>query len=614
MACITSFLLESTPYYLSIVTLTDDQEIIQLYERILQKILAIVCRLMTNKDSDTEFMSKEYLASMIYSKYLISIPMIFDLITIYGRTNAEMLEKLILMLLKIEPKYLGDLKEALQFVAKSFSTAQEQLEHEREIIQLLNDLCLHTLDCAANLSILLDVCPESREICVSINMEQTITSVYDNFIPNLYKSIYMYDEKSPYLNLLNRARVELLSAFRSIINYFIEKILERSQHSKKSSNNLELVEGLLSIFTLSLSDNIFVSDYQKLYPIENDIEILRQACPKMDTFKADFILQAFLSADENKFEKLPKPPKKQTQNHVNGREEVKDEGACALPFDGETGAAALPLNIDSQIRVVQDILPDLGDGFVRKLLARYDNTEHAIAAVLEGNLPPDLDECDKSEIYIPPDPQEQLYKETGVSRINVFDGDDYDVRIREKPKGIIKTGKGFPGQPKTATALLDDKSHIKELKSRYEQYSMVTDTCDYDDEYDDSYDALTESESKKTAKKPQSMKDVLVDEVEDEDDEEEEFEEDQPKAKNPMNFCENPEDIRARYDQKRQLKYGNAKGSSSNKDVVGRTKGQGQSDTVVLNRQKKEAHKSSRANHNRKQGSSWKRNRGMIPS
>lgn len=256
---------------------------------------------------------------------------------------------------------------------------------------------------------------------------------------------------------------------------------------------------------------------------------------------------------------------------------------------------------------------------MKKLLLRYDNTELAIAAVLEGNLPPDLDACDKTEIYIPPDYEENLLMETGIRRINVFDGDEYDVRINERPRGIIKTGKGFPGQPKTAKDLLDDKSHVKELKSRYEQYSLVMDNCDYDDEYDDSYDAITESESKKTAKKPQSMRDVLVDEAEDDEESEDDDNDIQENQnveiykKNPLNFCENPEDVRARYEQKRQQKFGGPK-KQSERDVVGKAKGQGQTGVVLINRHKKEVNKSSRANHNRKQGSSWKKSRGLIPS
>lgn len=48
------------------------------------------------------------------------------------------------------------------------------------------------------------------------------------------------------------------------------------------------------------------------------------------------------------------------------------------------------------------------------------------------------------------------------------------------------------------------------------------------------------------------------------------------------------------------------------RDVVGEAKGQGQSSEVLRNRQNKSINKSSRANHNRKQGNSYKQSKGMF--
>lgn len=49
-------------------------------------------------------------------------------------------------------------------------------------------------------------------------------------------------------------------------------------------------------------------------------------------------------------------------------------------------------------------------------------------------------------------------------------------------------------------------------------------------------------------------------------------------------------------------------------DVVGKPKGQGQDAGTQQSRQKKEAQKTTKANHSRRQGAAWKRNTGMIPS
>lgn len=80
-----------------------------------------------------------------------------------------------------------------------------------------------------------------------------------------------------------------------------------------------------------------------------------------------------------------------------------------------------------------------------------------------------------------------------------------------------------------------------------------------------------------------------------------------------MNFCEDPALVRERREARYRSKHPQPQ-SSQKGDVVGKPKGQGQDQSVLKNRDKKNAHKSSRANHNRKGGAQWKRNRGMIPS
>jgi activating signal cointegrator complex subunit 2 len=110
------------------------------------------------------------------------------------------------------------------------------------------------------------------------------------------------------------------------------------------------------------------------------------------------------------------------------------------------------------------------------------------------------------------------------------------------------------------------------------------------------------------------MKNVLVDEVEDETESEDEKPAEQ--NKDSLNFCENPETIRQRYEERRRAKFETRHGNSSGgaKNVVGKPKGQGQEKDVLLNRLHKDKNKATRANHNRKQGATFKRNKGMIPS
>lgn len=277
---------------------------------------------------------------------------------------------------------------------------------------------------------------------------------------------------------------------------------------------------------------------------------------------------------------------------------------------------------------MQDLFPHLGDGFLRKLLTRYETSEQAISAIIESNLPPDMTDMDQTEPYIPEDPRDEVFKETGVHRPNVFAGDALDVMTNDELKCTVKY-KGVTVGGQNDKEVFEDRSHLRETRQRYEAYAMVSEGRgggigsgdEYDDEYDDSYDAMAESESKAGGRnRNRSNKDYVVDESSEEEEDEQQGEGDRPKDA----FCENPEVIRARREQAWQAKCRRGGGGGGGtgggtggpkRDVVGTgTKGQGQSDSVVHNRQKKDQNKSSRANHNRRAGANFKRSRGMIPS
>lgn len=109
----------------------------------------------------------------------------------------------------------------------------------------------------------------------------------------LYTNIYTINQESPSLLHINRARVELLNAFRLITYLHIENIL------KNPGESILPAENFIAILTECLADRTFVIDYQKLYPVEDDIEILNQACKDLDSFKADFVLKAYTSEGES---------------------------------------------------------------------------------------------------------------------------------------------------------------------------------------------------------------------------------------------------------------------------------------------------------------------------
>ncbi|KAL4702174.1 hypothetical protein ACJJTC_018322 [Scirpophaga incertulas] len=188
----------------------------------------------------------------------------------------------------------------------------------------------------------------------------------------------------------------------------------------------------------------------------------------------------------------------------------------------------------------------------------------------------------------------------------------------------VHVGKRRP-KYKHLSDMLDDKVVVKKRQDIYTKYSMVCDEESmYSDEYDDTYDSeggapSAPSGDAEGVRRPFVTPRVLRtarDELQEESDEESEPEEEQ-KVRSRVEFCVNPEEIRARRAAQPPPPRGGRGGAPPvyrNTNVTGKPKGQGQEKEVLHNRDRKEKHKSSRANHNRRQGAQWKRSQGMMPS
>ncbi|KAH8356867.1 hypothetical protein KR200_004769 [Drosophila serrata] len=659
MAAVVTFLQRSNPYYRqSEPSEADSQERArelqsanELYGQLLDLVVRLVLRLSTSKESDSEWISPQQHSSLLYSNYLISVPMIFDLIIAVGDaepSNMELLRQIVGNVLRLQPEYRKDLKEALLFYESAFLSMQIQVENEgcegagggapldADLETPYDDVVLFALDCAYTLRMLLLLCPELVEVIEQLRLVQrcvlkvlicsltlasplffSIANFYDLTVPMLYKNIYIVNPLANSLRWLNETRQQFLFDVRRVIT-------------------VQLAEGrgqqLVELLQECLSAQAFVVDYQRQFPLEHDMDLLLQRCPNIKNYKVDFVISGYQKALSSCPSGIMADDMASNLDSELDDDDEDEENSSPISTLASPNANGATRDLDLEVAAVLDVLPDLGIGFIRSLLTRYDNSEQAIAAILDDNLPPDLAQMDRQKEYIPPDPQDKLQRQTGVRHYNVHDGDRYDVLTRDQPECVIKQGKGLPGAPRNAEQLLDDKRDLVQLKQRYQEYALVEETPlengEYDDEYDDSYEALNEGQAPPISllrSKLQATASNSAYEAQDQEDDDDEGESSvsgsdaEPAKRNAADFCENPEVTRARYQQRQLAKYGHRSsggggggGQQAGSSVLGAPKGQGQSQQTQRNRGQKEAHKSSRANHNRKAGAAFKRSKGMM--
>ncbi|KAK8222014.1 hypothetical protein M8818_000182 [Zalaria obscura] len=143
----------------------------------------------------------------------------------------------------------------------------------------------------------------------------------------------------------------------------------------------------------------------------------------------------------------------------------------------------------SLITQIQDLFPDLGSGFISALLDEYsESVETVTAHLLDDSLPPHLRDLDRSAQLSAPPPTEQQRSDhlaprstPPPQRRNVFDNDEFDRLEVEASRLHI----GRRNERLTADAIMSDRSTAPR-KSAILSALAAFDSDD--DERDDTYD------------------------------------------------------------------------------------------------------------------------------
>jgi activating signal cointegrator complex subunit 2 len=194
-------------------------------------------------------------------------------------------------------------------------------------------------------------------------------------------------------------------------------------------------------------------------------------------------------------------PKRLIRRKVNkGKANADTDSYGHGAFTGEVHVHRMSI-----ITQIQDLFPDLGAGFIVKLLDEFnDDVEQVTAHLLEDTLPPYLAEADRSEkLYVVIHPLSRIHILTLFSptsttiaqpmppprssqhlpeRRNVFDDDEFDKLAVDTSRLHI----GRRGQDLSADKILSDRSKAP-AKSHILAALAAFDSDD--DERDDTYDA-----------------------------------------------------------------------------------------------------------------------------
>ncbi|KAK3907745.1 Activating signal cointegrator 1 complex subunit 2 [Frankliniella fusca] len=666
-----SFLQEALPYYV-LPEFLSTPRLEEAYHKTAEQVFQAFIRLSIFDSKFYHYFPVQRQADEVYEHHVFTLPIVLDLCHLFGRENQKAISDLVETLFERQPRYLADIlqvvtffEEALRILTHSFcgatsilsvcgepaplSFGNDQTLLEDMTPEQCRDKLLYLLDTVSSGAVFLDIFNSGSSDFRSRHFHNRLAMFYNEAIPRIEKKVEGIgcneDQLSQYVDLkhkLSLAKMEILRFFKAISLSYVHYILE-NRESMTEDELKSSVDDYLTMLTDCLSEQIFVRDFNSVYGIDNDLDTIAQISPDLDTIKYNYLMESILSSYSlPKKKDLGAPCFKSSSSRsvAKSLKNMKLDETPSTSSKSSLGTSSKPhgVELDSLVTEVKDILPDLGDGFVKRCLDHFNyQSEAVINALLEDNLPEALRSLDRSAIHI-----EDVSKEQDSDvpkRYNIFDNDEFDVMSRDH----VDTSRVHKGKkrtvPKNAFDLLNDKSDVKGLRDMYQRFGTV-DTAGsmYDDEYDDTYDDdLAIAEAGEVEKRRQFVVPRVlrsreeVESSEGSEDEDESTENTQPRDA----FCQDPALLRAKRERQRseqmtQRGGGSAKngsrgsstgrgGSSSSGgekrfDVVGKPKGQGQEKQVLINREKKNTNKSSRANHNRRSGAQHKRNQGMIPS
>ncbi|XP_017890260.1 activating signal cointegrator 1 complex subunit 2 isoform X2 [Ceratina calcarata] len=607
-----SFLQDAPPFY-TIENFSNYPDMLELLETLSHYVLVVFTRLITNKESKIEYMSNAYFGTLLYENYVFTIPIIFDLCQLYGRENEKVVRHILRDLFTLEPRYNDDLKRAVPCLIEAYENVEQKFNNDpthctNEAVSLSNrpnnaneltlfkleDMILYVLDISSTINAFL----KNHVLAINIfhreEFMNKLVKVYESTIPEMYRALCQLaynDENMPkYMELkhrLNVTRIEILSLFRAIIYEPILNLQANLTTIEETAIKKE-IDDYLNLLSNAISEKEFITDYDQFYPVKTDLNTISNLCPEIDTIKRDYILQSLDTigkCSDNRLSIISNNINEAGPSGVLSRTTIPKADTKPTKKQNEDKS----VEIACLVSAVKDIFYDLDEHFIKLCLDHYKNdTEAVINAALEDNLPLELKKIRDSQNV----PQEIFVNEDlarGFETLNVNDNYNYENDVHVKTEKIIEIPKDYITK----------------------NYSLIADV--YDDEYDDTYDdrdTNAQDDSIEVDSRPFTTPRVFwkkqkVETAENSDSEDEEI---KGEANGKDQFVQNPEEVRAKAEQRRQAMRGNKP------NVIGAPKGRGQEKDVLYNRQQKNTQKSKRANHNRRTGAQWKRNQGMVPS
>jgi hypothetical protein len=185
--------------------------------RLLDLVLRVFFRLSLTIEGDDEYLSLPFYSKIVYDNWIFDMAKLIDIAAIYGKSNQQVVNKIILNVFDNEKKFVQDFKESVDLLMglmktkfKEYQKVKSMIigdyitnakvnEKEDMIIKYLNDY----IEVLSNFSLVCAYFPDSiiemirgtnallflaNSYCLTIHLKKDIVNIFGMTLPNLDKS------------------------------------------------------------------------------------------------------------------------------------------------------------------------------------------------------------------------------------------------------------------------------------------------------------------------------------------------------------------------------------------------------------------------------------------
>ena len=232
-------------------------------------VFMIFLRMATNKESETCFIEASAYAVIVYDNWLFDATKFFDLCAIFGASNKKLLSKMIANVIKLQPKYLDDIREATFSINKILHQIFEQHVDESHTHTLSQTL----LDTGKSLFYFFSCIPVALSAFHESHFLISLAQFYDMIAPKL--------SAGPSDVVMQRGLFSLLEAAALLV-----------EHGSKLDAQSELQS-----LTELLDFPFFLKDYCGCFPLAPRLQALRARASHLDPMCLEHIRAAVARLD-----------------------------------------------------------------------------------------------------------------------------------------------------------------------------------------------------------------------------------------------------------------------------------------------------------------------------